>query len=392
LNNKNSNTQDYAQFIELALNWLVESDINNKSPNNLLFGSFNEKYDLNHKRYSIAYSEITGYAVNLFIYLFSKTRKPEYLMIARNACKFLANIQIKESANAGAFPKGYNFDNHLIMNDCYSFDASIDISGLVDFYEQSHEMFALDCATLAGNWLINKMQLEEGSFIAYNHFELPAVSNSKWYGDKACLHAKNSIGLLKLWNATKNDCYKEASRRVCDWVLHLQNDNGSFRASETVKYTFTHAHCYATEGLIYAYSCLKENSYLEAVSKAGRWLLDVQNKDGSFDRYHYKLKGIQIKTTDATAQAIRIWMVLFKLTGEKHYFDAAVKSAKFLMTMQCLSKADLNAFGGIFYQSSERFGLRHIYPLIVAWPTMFSIHAFYVLESMYNKEIFADVF
>lgn len=71
--------------INLAIDWLIRSDIYNRSPKSISYGGFNEKYDLRiNSSYSFAYSEITGYAINLLVYLFRQNRIEEFLDICQN--------------------------------------------------------------------------------------------------------------------------------------------------------------------------------------------------------------------------------------------------------------------------------------------------------------------
>jgi len=76
-----------------------------------------------------------------------------------------------------------------------------------------------------------------------------------------------------------------------------------------------HPHCYATEAFLYVYHHSKPEEYLQIVKKASYWLSKIQNKDGSLFRIYSVEKGIteqlkRLKTSDAIAQATRIWKLL----------------------------------------------------------------------------------
>jgi hypothetical protein len=187
---------------------------------------------------------------------------------------------------------------------------------------------------------------------------------------------------LKLFNVTGDTRFKESAEKVCAWVLNLQIENGAFSTTESRSYIFTHAHCYATEGLLYAYLSLGHKEYLEAIVNSGKWLIQAQNKDGSLYSFYNRHVLLPNKTTDATAQASRIWTILYHLTGERDYLHAAQKSARFLAHMQCQEKSDPNAFGGLFYQSREVGKLRYIYPILNTWPLIFAVHALSALKNV----------
>lgn len=376
----------YDRFLKLAIDWLVQSDIRNKNSNEVSYGGFNSGYDLRKKSYSLAYCEITGYAISLLVNLYTiRRKKQDFLEFARNAGNFLVGMQFKGANQKilGAFPQGYSFLKRDIIYDFYSFDTAICISALVDLFRETGEQKFLSSAKIAGEWLINQMQYDDGAFRAiYNHCTQDFTQIKKWFGDRGCLHAKNAIGLLKLFDVTGDIRFKESVNKVCNWVLNLQKRNGAFIAKESESFVFTHAHCYATEGLLYAYLSLGNKKYLKAVRDSGKWLIQAQNIDGSLHSCYNKHVLLPRKMTDATAQASRIWIILYHLTGEKDYLDASRRSAKFLVHMQCQEKNDPNAFGGLFYQSREVWKLRYVYPIINTWPLIFAIHALYALKNV----------
>ena len=102
----------------------------------------------------------------------------------------------------------------------------------------------------------------------------------------------------------------------------------------------SHAHCYANEGLLFAYHELGTERYLESVWKAGEWLLRIQNRDGSINM-EYKRRWWRMgrrmtekifprRVTDATAQAMRIWLILFYLDGDPRFLYASHRAERFL--------------------------------------------------------------
>lgn len=290
---------------------------------------------------------------------------------------------------SGAFYRGYDISTGAILSDLFSFDTAICVSGLVSLYKETNECAFLDSATLAGEWLVKQMQNNDGSFKALNRPSEPNyVLGKKWFGDKGCLHAKNAICLLKLYDLTRNDKFIESAKSVCDWVLHLQRKDGAFFTREEESFIFSHAHCYATEGLLYAHSKLKTKEYLKAVLKSANWLMRVQNKDGSIMRYHNKFMSTPIKSTDATAQSMRIWLILFKLTGEQRFLESALRSGDwdFLMQMQCRTKTDPNAFVNLKSDTNTKPFLNNHSNGLDHRDVFFSINLTFELFSTYSTE------
>jgi len=253
------------------------------------------------------------------------------------------------------------------------------LQGLLDIYTIKPASEYLRSAKLIGDWLLLQMQQENGAFQSIYNAESDCWEHRSddVFGEGGCLHAKHAIGLLKLSTATGDNRYREAATRVCTWVLGLQDEDGAFRTTERLRQIVSHSHCYATEGLLYAHYLLGDERYLEAARKGGLWLLKAQQDDGSI-RIEYKRRWwrlgrrineifFPLKVTDATAQSIRIWLILYYLSNEQRYLDACEKAKGFIKRMQCTSSLDRNAYGGFFFQPGH--------PVMFSWCTMFAIHA-----------------
>jgi uncharacterized protein YyaL (SSP411 family) len=165
-------------------------------------------------------------------------------------------------------------------------------------------------------------------------------------------------------------------------VLTLQESDGSFRASETLAQIVSHPHCYATEGLLYAHFALNDEKYLKAAMRAGEWLLSAQNRDGSIN-IAYKQDWLKMgrriteivfprKVTDATSQSARIWTMLYQLTGNTRFLEAAQRAAEFLCGMQVLESTDSNRSGGFYFWPGHS--------IMFTWATMFCAQALYEVD------------
>jgi hypothetical protein len=187
---------------------------------------------------------------------------------------------------------------------------------------------------------------------------------------------------------TGDDRYAVAAQGVCDWVLGLQDDDGGFRATERHRQIVSHPHCYATEGLLYAHYALGMESYLEAAQRAGEWLLSAQNRDGSINiaykrqwwrmGRHFIDKFFPRRVTDATSQAIRIWLTLNYLNEDRRFPEACHRAKGFLRRMQCTSSPDRNRIGGFHFWPGH--------PMMFTWCTMFAVGALYALEHINREE------
>lgn len=376
--------------INLALNWLSESDIRIKDHTNVAFGGICQGYNWKNRTYPFVYSEITGYAISAFMSAYRWTSERKYLDLAIDASDYLIRVQAsaEQDNEFGAIPHGFSLPNLKLTRLYYSFDAAMCLQGLLDLYSIQPTSERRDSAQAIGDWLIEKMQNKDGSFLAmYDSYNSQRNhDNNNFFDDFGCLQAKNAIGLIKLSKILKDDKYTFAAQKVCDWVIKLQNPNGAIRANNWMKRTVSHSHCYAAEGLLYAGTILHNDRYISAAKKGGEWLINVQNSDGSINiEYNRPLwrKGRRVfidtlfpkRVTDATAQAIRIWLLLFHMNGDQVFLNAAKQSATYLENMQNYDQSDKNGVGAFYFWKGH--------PVMYTWATMFAINA---LHALYNIE------
>jgi len=377
---------------DLALRWLTSSGIRHTDGPEIARGGVNQGYNWQERSYPFVYSEIAGYAVSTLVNAHRWTGEKEYLDQAGESAGFLLRLQPASARDGvpGAIPHGLSLPELALQRQYYSFDAAMCLQGLLDLHAVCPDDGLLDASREIGDWLVGHMQKDTGAYLAMHD----AVTGERehaggdLFGDDGCLHAKHAIGLLKLSAATGDDRYATAAARACDWVLGLADVDGAFHATERVRHVVSHPHCYATEGLLYAYHALGTERYGTAALRAGQWLLDVQDRDGAihieYGRRWWRMgrrvaeKLFPRKVTDATSQAVRIWIVLYYLEGDRRFLAAAEKAADFLRRLQCVDAVDPNALGGFPFWPGH--------PMMFAWCTMFAAHALYALEHVGRRD------
>jgi GT2 family glycosyltransferase/rhamnogalacturonyl hydrolase YesR len=383
---------DNILHISRAVEWLMHSCLINSK--NELNGSFRKGLDPKDESQYFVYTEANGYGIKLLLNLWRWTGIEKYLQLANKAASFVMRAQyLGEDQKAyGAFAYSYNIKKQKWLWDLYTFDTMICASALLDLYKESiiSNEELLIAAEKAVMWAIYQAQCPDGSFRACysleNHLFKPIKT---WFGDQGCLHTKNAMALLKLYEAKSNELALKAAIKLLDWALTLQLEDGMFRARANEDYAFTHAHCYAIEGLLYAYSKLKHEKYLESALRGSEWLLKVQVQNGGLPEFFRKPMLRKRIANDATAQAIRIWLALYKLTGDKKYLDHAKKACEYLRRQQCLRSWNYKTIGG-FYHTNQRWRKAQY-----AWDTMFALHALYLverIERMNFNEIIIEFF
>lgn len=368
--------------VEQVLDWLAKSAVYRAD------GGVNQGYNWQEQSYPFVYCEITGYAVSSFVCAHRWTQDGRYLDLAQQSARFLIALQdqIKDESIRGAIPHGLTLPDEQVIRQYYSFDVAMCLQGLLDLHADQPSPALLESARGIGNWLITRMQQDNGSFLATYDAETDGWQHEgeNFYDDYGCLHAKHAIGLLKLAQASGDEAYTTAALAVCDWVLTLQNDDGAIRANGAYPQVVSHPHCYATEGLLYAHFVSGDKRYLNAARKAGDWLLTARNSDGSISIEYNKPwwrmgrrvieKVLPRRVTDATSQTLRIWLLLYYVTNDQRYLDAARKAGAWLQGMQCVADDDRNAAGGFYFWPGH--------PVMFTWASMFAAHALYALENV----------
>jgi hypothetical protein len=131
-------------------------------------------------------------------------------------------------------------------------------------------------------------------------------------------------------------------------------DRGRFKVNHENPVTYTHAHCYALEGLL----ALAQPPFIRRVLREGaEWLAAVQRPEGGLCAWHDGARAYGLQRADATAQAIRIWVAV-----DRRRFAPQIDAAlEFLMCVQAPE-------GGLYYEEGSHD--------VNSWATIFAIQAF----------------
>lgn len=344
------------ESIAKAKSWLVNSGIQNTDSKLLeVKGGFNSWYDVNNENYFYTYSEITGYAITNFIFLHERESKNIYLLRAILAAEWLLD---KASHKSGGVKTRYFLDNKN-TNELYdfangvvhSFDNGIVLNGLMDIYEATKEGRYLRVANKIGNLLVETMQKEDGSLYAsYSHKEENFKDHDeKWSTQSGSFHAKVAMGLLKLYEATKNDKYKEAVIKLCNSALKLQEAEGRFISYKKEKDTHLHPHCYSAEGLLFAGIYLKNEAYIKSAVNATKWALERQMENKGIPSMYVKGQSVNIERSDVIAQVLRLGIIMRSMDLiDKEYDSILDNIAERLLEFQ-YKNTDIKTEGSFVY-------------------------------------------
>jgi len=344
------------ESIVKAKSWLVNSGIQNTGSRLLdVKGGFNSWYNINDENYFYTYSEITGYAITNLLFLHKREDKNIYLLKAILAAEWLLD---KASHKSGGVKTRYFLDEKN-ANELYdftngvvhSFDNGIVLNGLMDIYEATKEERYMKVANKIGNLLVETMQKEDGSLYAsYSHKEESFKDHDeKWSTQSGSFHAKVAMGLLKLYEATKNNKYKEAVVKLCNSALKLQEVDGRFISYKKEKDTHLHPHCYSAEGLLFAGIHLKNEAYIKSAVNATKWALEMQMENKGIPSMYVKGEPVAIERSDVLAQVLRLGTITRSMNLIDEKYDPILDSiAKRLLEFQYKNE-ELSIDGGFSY-------------------------------------------
>ncbi len=389
-----------ATDIDRAINGL--DSFLHRSPIRNPDGSVNSGYDWKDKRYPFVYHEITGYAISVGVNCLSWWGSDFHRRTAEEAIRYLESLAHHSKEGIRGLAHKRDTSTGSISHRYYSFDNAIILQGLAAYLARFPSESRLAFLKGIAAWLVEEMQLPDGSFLGYIDEEgrrrhvLPSFE-----GDHGCLHAKHAIGLLRAAGLTGEARFSQAAARVCDWVLGLQAPNGLFWTNTSRDQVFTHAHCYAVEGLIYAHcaadsfpaaggagmapSPSQSSPWLEAAIRGAEALAALQRNTGALPhtpvdnrplKYSLRSKLYQGSTTDATSQAVKIWLALDLIRGENRYQERREAACRWLLTRQApMAGGDERARGGMYYHGRDYYLPERLHRDMNTWASQFAMGA-----------------
>jgi hypothetical protein len=153
------------------------------------------------------------------------------------------------------------------------------------------------------------------------------VARPGWWSESYGPHLIKSAALLSRAG------HEEFARDLASDLVARCFDGERFRIHEASERTYTHAACYAIEGLM---------MLGEAPQRAIEWLARAQAADGSFAAWFAEQGAL--RPADAAAQAVRIWAAY----DARRYAPQIERGLRYLASLQDRET------GGIAYTSGSR--------------------------------------
>lgn len=371
---------DITRRIDAANKWFLHSGIQNIGQGQLQ-GGISSWYDTITGNYPFIYSEITGYGMTTYVYIFEKTGIKEYIERAEMAARYMINTA--KDPRGGFLCKYFYKESKFTPDYRCSFDGGIILTGFTNLAKITGKEEYLQESIKLGDWLLDLQQRNGKMYARY-------IGNDKvdipghWSTQGGSYHAKLSIGLMNLYELTKNEKYKHSVKQLCDFAISMQEEDGRFVTDSENKSTYSHPHCYSIEGLIAASAALEEPKYLEAATKGCKWLF-AQMKKGIIPHYYENENFDYFVKSEMHAQAVRTALLINHLNKAEIIPQSRINNAaRAFMNLQLMNSND-KQYGGFQYGIDEKGTLK---PDVNSWCSMFSLQALYYLqESLENRLI-----
>jgi len=363
--------------IAAGMEWIVKSGIQNEAGEHA--GGFNGWYDMDKRTYPFVYSEITGYGITTLLFLNSLRNDRIFIQRAEAAAGWIIGKAMHECGGARARAYNtepdhmYSFESNMLL----IFDNGMILPGLVGLYNTTKNEKYLEAAARIGKFLLS-MQKPDGFFYAsYDaNNDKKIDSQDKWSSQSGSYHAKLAIGLIDLYNATKDETFRQSAIKICNSALAAQ-ENGRFITQQDENSTHMHPHCYSAEGLLYAGMALGKNDFVQSAAKAVEWALENQLPDGGIPCKFVDGKFITHERSDTLAQVLRLALYLKNAGLLEHNGIDRLRNR--LLQFQ---KAAGDHGGGFFY-GKELDGTRRNH--INSWCSMFAIQALAYYSHFKNR-------
>ncbi|OGL73278.1 hypothetical protein A3E39_01250 [Candidatus Uhrbacteria bacterium RIFCSPHIGHO2_12_FULL_60_25] len=351
-----------------AAEWLLNSGIQNPPGTHEMHGadvggSFNAWFNPQTHTHSYIYTEISGYALTTLLYLYRRYGDARFKRHATLVGEWLHNIQLP----TGALPTAFYIEATPFQksSDLHAFDVGMVLNGLVCLHRETLEERYLQSAIRAADWIAG-IQRGDGSVPAMTDAVTGATKDHEgtWSTQPGPYHGKLAIGLLNLFDLTRDPRYADAARALCNYTLTRQKKNGQFLTYGNLDGTNFHPHAYACEGLYAAGCYLNELRYLDAARRGTEWALSLC-KDGIIPRHIHDERINYHERADIQMQISRL-ATLFHIQD-----DNATQLFQRLPEYRYRHDQDTQGGGFIFGKSSAG----ELLPHVNAWVTMFSLQA-----------------
>ncbi len=311
--------------LKVTMEWLC------RAQDATLDSGISAAYDLVSQRWYPSYPETTGYIIPTFFDYAAYSGEETYRNRAVQMADWLLTLQLENGAFPGP-PWLFSTSQPVV------FDTGQIIHGLVRAFEETCNGQFLDAARRAADWLV-EIQEEDGSWIRWD-MDHPHTYN-----------ARTAWALLRIYQHEQHDRFLLSGMRHLKWVLSQQTPDGWFRnaAFNHNENPLTHTLAYTIEGLLEAGRLLSDQAMIEATCLTANALRDRLVLHGYLKGSYGPTWQSEVawRCLTGEAQMAVVWLKLYEIRNDIHYFHAAADMNRFLKQVQSRTSKVSGIRGGL---------------------------------------------
>jgi hypothetical protein len=341
---KTSAETDLVRRVQEAGEWLLNSGIQQNH------GGLARFYRTEQQEYARTSTEISGYGLSAYVYLFHRTGDNRYREAAQETAQFLSRKAWRPDVSA--FPFEHGSDHSPAEPLTYFFDTGIIIRGLLAWFRLAGEREYLDLAIAAAVSLANDFQNGHDRHpILQLPRKEPLPYTAQWSRRPGCYQLKSALAWHDLYEITGGARWREMYETSLNRALAT---HGDFLPAETNPKTMDrlHAFCYFLEGLLPA----AEQPDVRATLRSG--IDDVS-------RYLRRIEPEFVRS-DVYAQLLRVRLYAESLAALPLDEAAAAEEASCIREFQ-RDSGDVRIAGGYWFGRRGQELLPFVNPVSTAF-------------------------
>jgi len=234
-------------------------------------------------------TEITGYAISTFLFLYRRTQNSDYRQAAIAAGQFL--IRTAWSPSLKSFPFEQSHDGDAAQPLTYFFDCGIIVRGLLDLWRETRDPEYLEIAIQTGRSMAKDFQ---AGIDIHPILDLPGKYplqwGPQWSRQPGCYQLKSALGWHELSEATGD---REFAKHYNAALTRALATHEQFLPAETREQTMDrlHPYCYFLEGLTPV--CDRQDVrtvFTTAIEQVSEYLRDIRPEFVRSDVYAQLLR------------------------------------------------------------------------------------------------------
>ncbi len=206
-------------------------------------------------------------------------------------------------------------------------------------------------------------------------------------------HTRVAWPLLELWEATGNEQYLDAARKHLDWALGNQLPNGWFRDNgfSDNENPYLHTIAYTTRGFLASAEILRRRAlagherYFAAAILASEALMHrFEIRRFPFAKYNREWQSSErFSCLTGDVQLAKTWLNIYQVNGDGRFLNAALKINDFVKSTQDLRSRNPGIRGGI--KGSHPIWGRYIRYSYPNWAAKFFVDALMLEDEIMSQ-------